>query len=277
MTACPRCGTEPPEGALFCPSCGARMSPLPEAVAASPAWDVDRPAIPDDLFRPPAENAPDTPDDHLFRGPDTSTDPEATAVRPVLPPPVPSPSWGYRPGTPEADLLPSERPYVGGAPPAVTKPAQRGLSGARGVILLLVLLVVAAIAGGILWFTGGGSPTTVKSPSKSAAATTSASATAAPSTSTPAQSASVTPSATPSDAFPPAGATLCPGSTTLAVNSATSCGFAQNVAAAIPSGSTGSFTVTANSPTTQKDYQMACLRGTYTVCSGGANALVYVK
>jgi hypothetical protein len=276
MTACPRCGTEPPEGAVFCPSCGARTSALPEVVAANPAWDVDRPAIPDDLFRPPAEIAPDTPDDHLFRGPTTSTDPEATVVRPVVPPPVPSPSWAYRPGTPEADLLPSERPYVG-APPTVTKPARGGFSGARGVILLLVLLVVAAIAGGVLWFTGGGSPTAVKSPSKSAAATTSASAAVAPSPPASAQGASVTPSTIPSDAFPPAGATLCPGSTSVAVNSTTSCGFAQNVAAAIPAGSTGSFTVTANSPATQKDYQMACLRGTYTVCTGGVNALVYVK
>jgi hypothetical protein len=63
----------------------------------------------------------------------------------------------------------------------------------------------------------------------------------------------------------------------VAVNSTTSCGFALNVAAAIPAGATGSFTVTANSPATNKDYQMACVRGTYTVCTGGVNALVYVK
>lgn len=87
----------------------------------------------------------------------------------------------------------------------------------------------------------------------------------------------MTPSATPSDAFPPAGATLCTGSTTVAVNAATSCPFAINVAAAIPAGASGSFTVTANSPATNKDYQMACVRGTYTVCTGGVNALVYVK
>jgi hypothetical protein len=238
-------------------------------------WDVDRPAIPDDLFRRPAEEPVANPADELFRHPAAGADLEATAVRPVPPPTMPSPAWAYRPGTPEADLLPSERPYVP-LPPPVSRPARGNFSGSRGVIILLVLLVIAAIAGGVLWFTGGGSPSAGSSPSKSASAT-SASGSKASGTPSQVQSATVTPSATPSDAFPPSGATLCTGSTNVAVNAAASCPFALNVAAAIPADASGSFTVTANSPATNKDYQMACVRGTYTVCTGGVNALVYVK
>ncbi|HEX7397264.1 MAG TPA: hypothetical protein VF312_06950, partial [Propionibacteriaceae bacterium] len=204
------------------------------------------------------------------------TDPDQTAVRPVPPPPAPSPSWSYRPGTPEADLLPSERPYT--PLPPTSRPAHANFSGARGVIILLALLVIAAIIGGVLWFTGGGSPTAGSgATSKSPSASTSASGGKASGTPSKVQSATVTPSATPSDAFPPSGATLCSGSTTVAVNATTSCPFALNVAAAIPADASGSFTVTANSPATNKDYQIACLRGTYTVCTGGVNALVYVK
>ncbi len=238
-----------------------------------PVWDLDRPAIPDDLFREPVDEAQGPLADDLFET-STATDPEATVVRPAPPPMLPSAAWAYRPGTPEADLLPSERPSAAASPPA-SPPARNGnFSGSRGVIILLVLLVVAAIIGGIVWFTGGGAPTTVSTPSKSASPRASASASR---TTTTVESATTTPSAAPSDAFPPAGAALCAGSTTVAVNSATSCGFALNVAAAIPTDASGSFSVTANSPATNKDYQMACVRGTYTVCTGGVNALVYVK
>jgi len=249
------------------------MSVESQPVAPDPTWDVGVPAIPDDLYRRAEDKKPENPNDALFRQPG-ATDPDQTAVRPVPPPPAPSPSWTYRPGTPEADLLPSERPYT--PPPPTSRPAHGNFSGARGAIILLALLVVAAIIGGVLWFTGGGSPTAGSATSKSPATSTSASDKAI-GTPSKVQSATVTPSATPSDAFPPSGAGLCPGSTTVAVNAATSCEFALNVAAAIPAGATGSFAVTATSPVTQKDYQMACVRGTYTVCTGGVNALVYVK
>jgi hypothetical protein len=248
------------------------MSVEPTPVAPVPTWDVGVPAIPDDLYRR-SEEKPANPDDALYRSPGI-TDPEQTAVRPVPLPPAPSPSWGYRPGTPEADLLPSERPNT--PLPPTSRPSRGNFSGSRGVIILLAVLVIAAIIGGVLWFTGGGSPT-AGSGSKSPSASTPASGSKASGTPSKAQSASVTPSAPPSDAFPPSGATLCTGSTTVAVNAATSCPFALNVAAAIPAGASGTFTVTANSPATNKDYQMACVRGTYTVCSGGSNALVYVK
>ena len=105
---------------------------------------MDRPAIPDDLYRRPADEPPATPEDDLFRPSGPKADPEATAVRPVPPPLLPAPAWQYRPGTPEADLLPSERPYVPLPPPA-SRPAHGNLAGSRGVIILLVLLVIAAM------------------------------------------------------------------------------------------------------------------------------------
>jgi len=251
------------------------MSVESKPVAPYPTWDVGVPAIPDDLYRRPEDEKSANSNAALFGLPG-ATDPDQTAVRPVPPPPAPSPSWSYRPGTPEADLLPSERPYT--PLPPTSRPAHANVSGARGAIILLALLVIAAIIGGVLWFTGGGSPTAGSgATSKSPSASTSASGSKASGTPSKAQSATVTPSATPSDAFPPSGATLCSGSTTVAVNATTSCPFALNVAAAIPADASGSFTVTANSPATNKDYQMACLRGTYTVCTGGVNALVYVK
>ncbi|HSN11626.1 MAG TPA: hypothetical protein VLS51_05935, partial [Propionibacteriaceae bacterium] len=247
-----------------------------------------RPAMPEDLFRrPPEEQAapPATPvpsaADPTYVLPAApawgAADPEATVVRPggqppmsAPIPPMSAPIPPYRPGSPEADLLPSERPYVAPLPPAA--PERRQGNGVRGVIILLVLLVAAALVGGLIWFTGGGAPKAGSSPTKSTSVSVSPSRAA----STP-QGSSLPPSSPPSDAFPPSGANLCSGSTTVAVNSATSCEFAANVAAAIPSGATGSFTVTATSPVTQKDYQMNCVRGSYTVCSGGVNAVVYVK
>lgn len=273
MTPCPRCGTEPPEGALFCPSCGERV-PKADAPAQQASWDMTRPAIPEDLFRRPVdEQAAAAPANPMPVPPATrwgAADPDATVVRPAGQPPMASAAPLYQPGTPEADLLPSERQYVAPLPPAPMQPRQG--NGVRGVIILLVLLLAAAVVGGLIWFTGGGSPRAGSGPSR----TTSASVSASRAASTP-QGSSLPPSPPPSDVFPPSGASLCSGSTTVAVNAATSCEFAMNVAAAIPAGSTGSFTVTATSPVTQKDYQMSCVRGTYTVCSGGVNALVYVK
>ncbi len=286
MTPCPRCGTEPPEGALFCPSCGERVTPKADAPAQQASWDMTRPAIPEDLFRRPADEQAAAPANPMPVPPaapggsadpapvpppppwGAAADPDATVVRPAVQPPMASAVPLYQPGTPEADLLPSERQYVAPLPPAPRQPRQG--NGVRGVIILLVLLVLAAVVGGVIWFTGGGSPTAGSGPSRTTSASASAAASTPPGSSLP-------PSPPPSDAFPPSGASLCSGSTTVAVNAATSCEFAMNVAAAIPAGSTGSFTVTATSPVTQKDYQMSCVRGTYTVCSGGVNALVYVK
>ncbi len=249
------------------------------------AWDNTRPALPDDLFRAP-DAEPTQPTEHLsprvgddpFRRPDPGdvADQDKTVVRPTpqiaYVPPSP-PGRPYAPGTPEADLLPAERPYT--VPPPVG-PARANFSGARGVMILLGLLVLAAIVGGALWFSGGGTPsapsatTAGTSPSAGTSSKGGGSASASP-------TAPKTPSGTPIDAFPPADSTLCGSSTTVAVNSTTSCEFALNVAGAIPATASGTFTVTATSPVTQKEYQMSCVKGTYIVCTGGVNAIVYVK
>lgn len=287
MTPCPRCGVQPPAGALFCPSCGTRIVTEPDPATPKVAWDTTRPALPDDLFRSPedeplvVEHPGPRAGDEIYRRPDPAapTDPDPTVVRPV-PAPVPlarpAPRT-YAPGTPEADLLPSERAYV---VPAPVGPSRANLSGARGVMILLGVLVLIAVMGGILWFTGGGSPSGSSGVATSKPATVSASSSAKPSGTGSASASPTTPktpTGTPADAFPPSGSALCQGSTTVAVNATTSCEFAANVAAAIPPTATGTFVVTATSPVTQKEYEMICVKGTYTVCTGGVNAMVFVK
>lgn len=284
MTPCPRCGVEPPDGALFCPSCGTRIVVEPDPATPKVAWDITRPALPDDLFRAPEPDPyPPTPPvgapaDDLYRRaePAVPRDEDPTTVR-AQPrstyeqPPAPG-RLPYAPGTPEADLLPAERPY---SVPAPVGPARANFSGARGVMILLGLLILAAILGGYLWFAGGSAPSATST--TAAGKTTSAAASSTKPSTSASASAPKTPTGTPIDAFPPAGSTLCTGSTSVAVNSTTSCEFALNVAAAIPASATGTFTVTATSPVTQKQYEMSCVKGTYTVCTGGVNAIVFVK
>lgn len=76
-------------------------------------------------------------------------------------------------------------------------------------------------------------------------------------------------------AWPPAGASLC--SSSLAVNDATSCSFAANVASAYYAKGAG--VVQAYSPVTQQWYDMTCQAVTANVvrCTGGTNAVVYVR
>lgn len=286
MTPCPRCGVQPPAGALFCPSCGTRIVAEPGAATPKVAWDTSRPALPDDLFRSPedepfvVEHPGPRAGDEVYRRPDPTAprDEDPTLVRPVqapLPPARPTPR-AYAPGTPEADLLPSERPY---AVPAPVGPSRANLSGARGVMILLGVLVLIAVVGGILWFSGGVTPSGSSGAATSKSASGAASSAKASGSTSGSASATApkTPTGTPAGAFPPAGSTLCQGSTTVSVNSTTSCEFATNVAAAIPASATGTFVVTATSPVTQKAYEMICVKGTYTVCTGGNNAMVFVK
>lgn len=84
-----------------------------------------------------------------------------------------------------------------------------------------------------------------------------------------------TPKATPKS-WPPSGATEC--SSSIAVNSHTSCAFAENVARAFDAAGVG--TVTAYSPVTGQDYSMSCREastdGLY-VCTGGNDAKVYLR
>ncbi len=217
--------------------------------------------------------------DELYRPPEPPTprDDDPTLVRSVpVPPPPPRPMpRAYAPGTPEADLLPSERTY---AVPAPVGPSRANLSGARGVMILLGVLVLILLMGVVLWFTGGGTPNG-STPASSKPASSSASSAKASGSASGSSSATApkTPTGTPADAFPPAGSALCQGSTSVAVNSTTSCEFANNVAAAIPPSASGTFVVTATSPVTNKAYEMTCVKGTYTVCTGGNNAMVFVK
>ncbi|MGV8849491.1 MAG: hypothetical protein ACOH16_08095 [Propionibacteriaceae bacterium] len=287
MTPCPRCGVQPPLGALFCPSCGTRIVAELDAATPKVAWDTSRPALPDDLFRAPEDEplAVEDPgpgaDYEVYRrpGPAAPRDDDPTLVRhvPVPPPPARPAPRAYAPGTPEADLLPSERrPYI---VPAPVGPSRANLSGARGVMILLGVLVLIAAMGGFLWFSGGGAPTgsSGATTAKSASGTASSAKASGSASGSASATAPKTPSGTPADKFPPAGSTLCQASTTVAVNSTTSCEFATIVAAAIPSGASGTFVVTATSPVTQKEYEMTCVKGTYTVCTGGNNAMVFVK
>lgn len=76
--------------------------------------------------------------------------------------------------------------------------------------------------------------------------------------------------------WPPSGATATCGST-IAVNSVTSCEFAENVADAYWSNGTG--TVYAYSPVTNVEYKMYCQlsQASVVVCTGGKNAVVYIQ
>lgn len=270
---CQSCGVRLPEDALFCTSCGVSTS----VKAAAPPWDagVRPPAMPDNLFR----DAPSS----------ESADSEDTKVRPpwAADPAATPQSWQpLAAGTPEADLLPSERP------PAPTEflplpPTQKRGNGFLILAALLTLVLVGGVIGVIVIVANSQPPRPAPStppPQPSASVFSSSApprpssvtASASPSVST-SESASASPSSSASDAFPPAGATMCSGSDTIAVGANTSCEFAANVAAAIPEGSSGSFQVNAKSPVTGKDYTMSCTKTIHTVCTGGNNATVYVK
>lgn len=304
MTTCPSCG-RPLSGRPGCASCAA-VPPLPDglfrddAVAGggelvetatftpdflpAPVPDPRPPELPDDLFRDASPGpAPAFPEvaaaasSHLpyddaadrsfgfrqFGAADTAGIPVVAAPQV---PPLPAPG---RPGTPEADLLPSERVPM-------PRDAARSRSGAV-LLVILVLLVAAAVVGGTLWWNSPQvAPSGVASVSRRASLPPSAASSAAstPETSPPAPVAS-SPQAAPV-VFPPPGARVC--SERIAVNESTSCPFAANVAAALPTLAAGeSRTITATSPTTGQTYQMTCRLVGYVTCTGGSNAVVYVK
>lgn len=132
---------------------------------------------------------------------------------------------------------------------------------------LVHLLVLASVLG--LVIAGG------RSGSSSGRA--SAPASSAPASTAPSPSPS--PSASPSQAAFPDGATRC--SDTVAVNASTSCQFALNVETAFRSAgaTSGTVQVTATSPVTNRDYTMSCVvaAGSVTSCTGGNNAVVYLR
>ncbi len=268
---------------------------------ASQPWDVDyaRPEIPEDLFRDsvPPEPAFD-PDATAIRAPDGTTRmPYSQPVRPGQPRAVPYRSTPTSalptPGTPEADLLPGERARQAaqpqGVPPAAPTSPEPSPSKSRRpaliVIGILAALLLVAIIGAIFWFSGAASPrpsaATPRANASTATPSRAVSSSVRPTTgaSNPGYSTTPLPTGTPtfvtSFAFPPPGAKSC--SDGVAAGDTTSCEFALNVAAAIPAGSTGTFTVRATSPVTNQEYEMTCTVTDFTTCTGGVNAHVYVK
>lgn len=77
--------------------------------------------------------------------------------------------------------------------------------------------------------------------------------------------------------FPPDGATVCPGSSSVAVNGNTSCEFAANVTEGFRQHGLG--VVTAYSPVTGIWYDMTCSQAGVKLvqCTGGNNAAVYIR
>ncbi len=266
---CRSCGAVLPDDALFCPACGASTAvPVPDRdplLGPGTAWETTPPAMPDDLFR----------------------NPDDTAIRPLRP----------ALGAPVSDAASQETRMLGAQPvPPLVRPASlvETLSpppprrnGGLALVVILTLVVVAGVIGAIVLFTStpqaGTTPRASSAPvsSTSARPATPASPTTSSTPSRPSSPASTSSTPTPAAAFPPAGGTLCPGSTTVAVGASTSCEFAANVEAgvvtALRAGVTGTFPVKAHSPVTQKDYDMSCTRTTYTTCTGGDGATVYVR
>lgn len=94
-------------------------------------------------------------------------------------------------------------------------------------------------------------------------------------TTVPSPSATQPTTGTPT-AFPPAGTVLC--SADVARNTTTSCEFASNVAIAVrQAGDVDPLSVSAYSPVTKRSYSLTCQRGAWIACTGGANAVVYVR
>ncbi|NLI86216.1 MAG: hypothetical protein GX440_12690 [Propionibacterium sp.] len=77
--------------------------------------------------------------------------------------------------------------------------------------------------------------------------------------------------------WPPDDATLCPGTGAVAVNSVTSCQFADNVADAFSRAGVG--TIQAYSPVTHQYYTMDCsaVEASIITCTGGNNAQVWLR
>ncbi len=271
------------------------VPPHPLGLAAQPPA---APELPPDLFREDASPAPEdvftAAHDPVF---DTATGSfgfrqlgaaETAAIpvtRAAVPLAAPLPSAAAAPaavppapiGRSETDLLPSERSLELPDP----------VRGRSGVVLLaiLALLVVTALIGGLLWWNSGTPPTagtvatgrTSATPSRSATASAPASASEGqPSAATSSTTSAPVPSPSGTVAFPPARAKECTNG--VAVNEATSCPFALVVAAELPTLAEGeTTTISATSPTTGQKYQMTCRRAGYVTCTGGTNAVVYVK
>ena len=301
---CTRCGSPVTDNDRACPTCGGNLL-LPGSVgrddeaptaagpsAGSPgrrdaealgstrvmpavggADDPDTTRInprvpPHETPRAPSPATTNLPDDWFRPGP------------PVTPPPPPPPEWSRAPQAPMVEPPPGE------PAPGTQRRYHERLSTA--VVVVLALIPVAAIAvlvwqllqwGGIdlvsppARATTGAAPNTpIPSGATGPSGVTSASS-SRPS-SAPASSASSAPSSSAPSAGVPGNTTRC--SATVYAGPATSCPFAQAVAAKVPAHPGSSFKVKAKSPVTKKDYTMTCTGGSLIECTGGDNASVYV-
>ena len=202
--------------------------------------------------------------------------PDDEAGRPVPPtstPPTPPPTT-TTPGAGYPDV------------PSVARDAEQRRGG--GILLPLVLLVVVVLAAVVGWqlFRGGdedpgvAAPTTSSSPS---AAGPSSGAGDSPSEEepSPSQSPSPTESETPEDIERASTSQRCAsdaaGATAYRGNDVTTCEFAVETARVlVDTAPELPATITARSPVTEQDYDMACENTSPVVCRGGNDALVYV-
>lgn len=203
-------------------------------------------------------------------------DPEAEHTR-AMRSPVPPPQPVFTP--PPTPASPTEPPRPG---PHSPKPHDR-----RWVlVIVLVLILTFLVLGIVVWWMLGGSMTRKEagsavngSPSGSSSLlgnprVSGPTDAGQPSSQEPSRLQS-TPASSPSSAASlPDSVTHCTAS--VGAGGATSCDFAQNVAAAIPAGSNGDAVVRAASPVTGKTYTMTCKAGSVVVCRGGNDAEVYV-
>lgn len=206
---------------------------------------------------------------HVPGGPADLATPRARSSTPaaeqtLLMPPVPgSGQLVAPPVTPPGP----PQPYSAGHGTEVAPPRRRSNTPVLiGVIAALAVMIVALVV--FVVRPGDATPQAVQATSQAVAE-----AEASPQTSSPAPSAQP-----PSSAWPPADTTPCPDTDIVAVNEATSCQFAMNVADAYYRNG-GPGTVSAYSPVTSQWYDMSCemVQASIAVCTGGTNATVYVR
>ncbi len=219
--------------------------------------------------QPAASNNPSPPAED-------ETDPAAAANLPAA----------RLPGGRHAAVQPDDRePEPGAWGSASGVAAERTAApGGRPGWLAPLAVIIASLGALALVFAltrGGGTqeqagPTSLAVPSSPTASPSSSSTpSSAPSSTSPSETTSTTSSSTP-PARLPAGVKVCGAG--LGAGPTTTCGFAKNVATAVNSAdqSSPSFSVKAWSPTTKKDYRLACKAKPVTVCTGGRAAVIYI-
>ncbi|AKU14981.1 hypothetical protein [Luteipulveratus mongoliensis] len=216
----------------------------------------------------------------------------ATPSQGYVPPPA-APDYGqpqhqYAPAAPQGGYGNQGYQDPSYAEPAYAEPyteeAPRKRNGMVGPIAVILLSLVALGAALVFSMSGDDNKKADPTPLPSATGTPSDSGTDAPSTDEPGSSTEPGTSTEPStsSSTSTAAGSLPPGvkvcSPTVGASQTTTCGFAQNVAAAVKAAGpkTGPFTVNAHSDATKQDYAMSCTGGSVTVCSGGKRAVVYV-